>query len=307
MRIAITGASGFIGGALCNFFASHGWQVYAIASPNSPIGFLSSQQAVHIRLPSAELETILEEFKPSLLIHAAGSASVMQSLTSPMKDFLSGPPVVFSVLEAVRNKSPDTRCIFLSSAAVYGNPSELPITEDKELAPISPYGFHKLQSESLVKEFSVIYGLQAVNLRLFSIYGSGLRKQFFWDFCTKASRSNNVLLEGTGEECRDFMHIQDLCRAIDIVNQKGEYDGRSINICSGNSYSIKEISSLLTEVTPGLRSIEFSGKVTQGVPSRWEAKSTFLDDCKFECRTSISQGAKDYVHWFFNQSKTGKN
>ena len=157
MKIAITGAGGFIGSRLRKQFLSMGHEVHALARQS----IQDSHLRCHIiNLPSGKIYPLLANIKPDVMIHAAGQSSVPNSVIDPAADFAAGPPVVFELLDALRIHSPETIFIFLSSAAVYGNPSSMPIKESSLAQPISPYGHHKLLSEMIVSEFASTYGFR---------------------------------------------------------------------------------------------------------------------------------------------------
>ena len=194
--------------------------------------------------------------------------------------------------------SPRTRFVFLSSAAVYGKPEVLPVEERASLKPISPYGFHKLQCESLVQEFSQTYDIEALSLRIFSSYGAGLKKQFLWDFCRKASACNQLTLQGSGNETRDFIHISDLVRCVDHLDRHVVFDGSSINVCSGTATPIAELAEMLAAHFPHYLSISFSGELPAGVPDRWLGDDSVLRETGFRCLTAMEAGVADYVRWY---------
>ena len=128
--VLVIGVAGFIGRYIARYFSEQGWSVIGIDnSPpeNAPLANLSKYY--RLQLPNAELATVLQEKSPELCIHCAGRASVGQSITDPSADFYSGTVLTFEILNSLRLYSPDCRFIFLSSAAVYGNPESLPIRE----------------------------------------------------------------------------------------------------------------------------------------------------------------------------------
>jgi nucleoside-diphosphate-sugar epimerase len=123
----------------------------------------------------------------------------------------------------------------------------LPITEDATISPISPYGIHKAVTESLLINYSIIFGLSLTIFRLFSVYGPGLKKQLIWDVFIKsliAARNgrNELLLLGTGNETRDFIYIDDVCEAI-LLNIKSKTLSNIdiYNLGSGIQSSVYEI------------------------------------------------------------------
>ncbi len=146
--VLITGVAGFIGRYVARYFSKQEWNVVGTDnSPpeNAPLSDLSSY--LRLQLPNSEFSLLLRVHNPDALIHCAGSASVTSSVYDPAADFYSNTLLVFDILDSLRIHASTCKFIFLSSAAVYGNPSKLPIDEAHPVAPISPYGFHKLQSE----------------------------------------------------------------------------------------------------------------------------------------------------------------
>ena len=104
------------------------------------------------------------------------------------------------------------RVVFVSSAAVYGNPPSLPVDEKATPCPMSPYGRHKVECEQLLREFHERIELPSVSLRVFSAYGEGLRRQIFWDVCVQALANGEIRLHGSGSETRDFVHAYDVAK-----------------------------------------------------------------------------------------------
>ena len=134
-------------------------------------------------------------------------------MSDPGDDFRINTSMTFETLEAVRTQVPDCHFLLASSAAVYGEPPSLPVTEDAPLRPLSPYGFHKMQAEAMCREYAALHGLTTTALRIFSAYGPGLRRQVLWDICHKALTSPPVRLHGTGSESRDFVFVDDIAAA----------------------------------------------------------------------------------------------
>jgi UDP-glucose 4-epimerase len=157
--ILITGVAGFIGRYIARYFFQKGWKVWGIdnSSPeNAPLSMLTEYH--QLRLPNQDFNRLLKQKSPTLCVHCAGRASVGLSLEYPSEDFYANTVLTFELLNTIRINAPQCKFIFLSSAAVYGNPTTLPVSETQVTMPISPYGFHKLQSEQLCSEFNHIYG-----------------------------------------------------------------------------------------------------------------------------------------------------
>lgn len=297
MRSAIvTGAGGFLGSAVGRCFSRQKWSVIGLGSS---VDTTASWDAFYpLMLPNPRLTELLSIHQPDVLIHCVGSASVPSSFTAPDRDFVASPVVLQELLEQVRRVSPRSRVIFLSSAAVYGSPRQLPISEQDELNPESPYGFHKRMCEELCEEYSRFFGIQTAVVRIFSAYGPGLRRQVVWDICEKALRESEVLLQGTGEESRDFVYVDDAAAALLRIAMQAECVGEAYNLASGIETNIEELAKLIvSRLAPGKR-IRFSGQKPQGMPQRWRADISSLHKLDFQNMYSFEAGLDKTLAWY---------
>ena len=96
----------------------------------------------------------------------------------------------------------------------------MPIKESSPIRPLSPYGFHKAMAEKLCEEYYTFFGIATCSLRIFSAFGPGLRKQLLWDIYNKSKSLNSIELFGTGNESCDYIYIDDIVRAIELVIRK---------------------------------------------------------------------------------------
>jgi UDP-glucose 4-epimerase len=127
------------------------------------------------------MRTMLDDFAPDVIFHLAGNSSVPQSLLHPARDLQSNLMPTLRLLENLKNRSSAPLLVFASSAAVYGEPSYVPVDEQHPTCPTSPYGVSKLRAEQYITVYSELYGIRAVLLRLFPVYGPGQRKQIVYD------------------------------------------------------------------------------------------------------------------------------
>ena len=239
--------------------------------------------------------------KPDLIVHCAGSAVVGESFNNPYIDFQANVSTTLNVLEYIRLYSPHTRLVYPSSAGVYGKAAKLPISEDSQLNPVSPYGFHKKIAEELCLSYAKNYGLSISIVRLFSVYGDGLRKQIFWDACLKASKGNSEFF-GTGEETRDFIHIDDVTRLLYIAGENAEQGVCLINGGSGIQIKIRDIlSQLFTELKCN-KDIVFNSVYRAGDPMHYQADITKANLLGWYPKVSLDQGIKKYVEWFIKET-----
>ncbi|MGA7932345.1 MAG: NAD-dependent epimerase/dehydratase family protein [Kovacikia sp.] len=296
--VLITGVAGFIGRYVARQFAEEGWNVIGLGTrpgENAPMQSLSLYQ--QLRLPSDHLADLVQQIQPHVCIHCAARASVNLSVTEPDQDFSASVDVTFNLVNTLRLYAPQCRLIYLSSAAVYGNPKTLPISESQTPQPISPYGFHRLMSEQICAEFSKIYGLPTSIVRIFSAYGPGLRRQVLWDMCHKALTQPILKLQGTGTESRDFIHVRDIGKAIYVLAKHGPCQAEVYNLASGVETTIKELSNLVLEHLERNIAIEFDGVIRAGDPLNWKADITNIKQFGFTPEVSLQRGISVYAQW----------
>ncbi len=225
--------------------------------------------------------------------------SVQFSMENLIEDFNYNAVNTFQILDCIRKNSPASKFINLSSAAVYGNPKVIPIMEDTPLNPISPYGFHKEFAERICNEFSQLFGIKCLSLRIFSVYGPGLKKQILWDINKKIqeSKESRIELFGSGEESRDFIYVDDLVNAIQLIANKGDFKGEVYNVANGQEITIKEVATLfVNEINPNIK-LNFIGKTRVGDPVNWQADIAKLKMLGYQPQISIHQGLKNYARW----------
>ena len=304
-NILVTGARGFLGSHSCQYFGQRGHSITGVDKFAPPL--LSSDiypnllRFYEIHLPDDTFISILREFQPDLLIHCAGSASVPYSMQEPHDDFKQSAGVTAFILEALRKHLPACHFIFLSSAAVYGNPNMLPISEETPCQPISPYGYHKYMCEMLCQEYASIYGIKSAILRIFSAYGERLRKQALFDLCRKFTdpSSKTVEVYGTGNETRDFIHAIDIAQSIDWIFKAGA--SGIFNIASGIQTPISTIADLIKQSLKSDKDIAYSGLSRPGDPLHWQADISRLSALGFVPKISLPEGIMSYSHWFVSE------
>ncbi len=302
MKILIIGADGFIGGHCANYFSKKFNNVFLAGTKKDGILNKNYYLLTH---ENTDFNLLFQHNEYDICINASGYANVSLSFENPAKDFELNVVNVHKILLAIRRYNPKCRLINFSSAAVYGNPIKLPITENSKLLPLSPYGFHKLQSESLLTEYHKFFGIHTCSLRVFSAYGVGLKKQIFWDLYQKINQKikNNIDIEifGTGEESRDFIFIDDLIFAIDLIIQKANFEGECINVSSGIETKIKDVVSIFYENWDKNIAFNFSGKIKIGDPNNWKADIKQLEQMGFISQVSIYEGINKYIKWLKEQ------
>ena len=297
----ITGSSGFLGSRLKALLIEHGYHLTTIdrsavnSSPRcvSIVGDLSTLNLSHC-LPHQEYD---------VCFHFAGPSSVPNSWDDPLGDFTGGLPGTLNLINFLANKYPACQLLLASSAAVYGNPEFLPVTETSLVAPISPYGIHKALAEQVCIHYARLYSHPLRILRIFSAYGVGLRRQLLWDVSRKlahasASSQESIPLWGTGMETRDFIHVDDVAEAaLCIANTRFDSLVEILNVASGAEITIKEVVRHMCRFWGGDIEPEFQGSNRPGDPTQWRADISPLKDIGFCPAIPFDFGLQCYVHW----------
>ena len=303
-RILVTGGSGFIGSHLVETLLLDGADVTVVNRPleGKPDVLASVRTAVrqvHIDLREPAFEALLTESRFDGVFHLAGTASVPQSVAEPYKDFENNLGLAMHLLELIRTRRPDTPVLFASSAAVYGNPTQLPTTESAATHPISPYGATRLAIESYAAVYSRQYQIPVASLRFFSVYGPRQRQLVVYDLINKLSTNPATLtLIGTGTETRDLIHVRDVARAAIAVLDRGTLEGEPYNIAVGQPRSIRELADLISEAMQVNPRISVTGRGRTGDPINWTADITRIRALGFVPEIDLRDGIADTVEWY---------
>lgn len=208
---------------------------------------------------------------PTMVFHCAGGASVGKSIDDPITDYRDTVDASRILFEWLASRCPRARVITMSSAAVYGCADTPLQSEVDDPNPISPYGKHKLQVEEMAKEFWQTARLRVLPVRLFSLYGPGLRKQLFWDIARRVicDGERQLTLRGTGTEQRDWVDVAYAAEVLDrLAGLDGLFEGppEPINLGTGKPLTVRQAAqTFLSALDAGVQ-LTFSGVDTFGDP-----------------------------------------
>lgn len=299
----VTGAKGFIGRNLARHLANEHRRVLGVGHglwPDTEAREWGVSSWINGEVDASTLQSLTTiGGVPTRVFHVAGGSSVGASIANPHEDYNRTVATTARLVDWLRTNASDASLLVLSSAAVYGSAFREPIEEQSEPNPVSPYGFHKLMMENLCRSYSENFGLRCSIVRLFSVYGPGLRKQLLWDLCTRLSENPRQLtLSGTGNELRDWTEISDVVRLIEAASLADCPGFVSMNGGSGVPTSVSTIAQLLLDSWGSSASVAFNGLARRGDPHSMVAAGGFAKREGFDWRVSVKDGIARYVHWF---------
>ncbi|TYL37508.1 UDP-glucose 4-epimerase [Natronococcus pandeyae] len=190
-----------------------------------------------------------------VIFHHAAVVSVSQSVAAPRQSNRTNVDATLLVLEQARQE--DARVVTASSAAVYGHPAELPVSETAATEPTSPYGIQKLALDQYTRRYAELYDLPTVALRYFNVYGprqQGPYSGVISAFLEQARADDPITIDGDGEQTRDFVHVSDVVQA-NLLAATTEETGEAYNVGTGDRITIRELAETIRDATDSSSSI----------------------------------------------------
>jgi UDP-glucose 4-epimerase len=265
-RILVTGGAGYIGSVLTELLAARGFQPVVLdnlaqghleaVSPGTPVAIADLQDR-------DALEDVFSKHGIEAVIHLAAVSVVGDSMGQPLRYYRENVIGLINLLIAMRVAGVNT-LVFSSTAAVYGEPQQIPISEMCPMAPINPYGWTKLMCEQILADTGRAHGLCYASLRYFNVAGATQR-------CGEAHRPETHLIPrvldvalgqqphveiyGTdyptpdGTCIRDYIHVVDLAEAHLLALEAAKRASGIYNLGSSAGYSVREVIACAEKVT----------------------------------------------------------
>lgn len=260
--VLITGGAGFIGSTLANYLMKQGNQVVIIDDLSmGNLDNLDDLQKIKVNIGSITDKKLLQEifftYQFNYIFHLGAIASVADSVENPAETHKVNFESTLLILELIRKSQRNlNRLVFSSSAAVYGDELTLPKSESESIIrPLTPYAVDKYSSERYVLNYYSLYGIPTSAVRFFNVYGpkqnpaspySGVisillnaYKKFKIDSMTKFN------VYGNGEQTRDFVFIEDVIAALQLIATSEKSLGEVYNVGTGKSTSLNDIIEIL--------------------------------------------------------------
>jgi nucleoside-diphosphate-sugar epimerase len=304
----VTGAAGFIGSALSKELLRRGHTV---------VGVDSLTDYYDIRLKERNLADVASDRftfycdslndidLPGLLhdvdwvFHQAGQPGVRKSWGTDFAIYVrENIEATQKLLEAARTSRRLKRLIYASSSSIYGDARSFPTREDALPRPRSPYGVTKLAAENLCSLYAENFGIPAVSLRYFTVYGPGQRSDMAFTRFIKAAVTNRIItIYGSGQQIRDFTYIDDVVRANVLAAEVGAEPGSIFNVAGGCSVSVNDVLGLLSEMTGEALRVEYCDNAAGDV-RRTGGDTTRIDELlNWKPVIGIEEGFGNQFKW----------
>ena len=247
-RILVTGGAGFIGFHLCRKLTDVDLDVtiYDNLSSGKIENVKDAPKAKFVKGDILDSKKLCDMEKTDVIIHLAAQVVVPYSMENPTEDFETNARGTLNVLEKARKD--DSRLVFASSAAVYGNPGLLPTPETYGFHPFSCYGLSKVVGEEYCQMYNSQYGLDITVVRFANVYGSRCHGVIN-DFLDKLEKNPKRLeIIGTGQQSRDFVNVADTVNAITFAASRKNAIGQTYNIGFGKTTKIIDLAHMILRI-----------------------------------------------------------
>jgi nucleoside-diphosphate-sugar epimerase len=307
MKALVTGAAGFIGSHLASALLDKGATVVGLdcftdyyARPLKERNLDANRRRDGFRFVEAPLQ---EADLPALLqgmthvFHLAAQAGVRKSWGRDFRTYTeNNVDATQKLLEACVGR-PLHRFVHASSSSVYGDRAPIPMKEDALPQPVSPYGVTKMAAEQLGYLYHVNYGVPAVAMRYFTVYGPRQRPDMAFNrFIRAALDGTPITLYGDGEQTRDFTFVADAVAATIAGGERG-VPGTAYNIGGGARVSMNQVLQIIERIHG--RPL----KVNREAAQKGDMRDTFADtslarrDLGFTPMVSLEEGIRAEYEW----------
>lgn len=300
-NVVVTGGAGFVGSYLTEALVMKGYKVIVVDNfsdaPRRNLRHIRSDyQLIEADVRDDQLYRKLR--KVDIIFHLAANANVPRSVQEPLFDASTNILGTINMLNVARDCGAEF--ILASSAAVYGEPTTVPMSEEHRLHPVSPYGMSKLAAEHYVQLYRELYGVRNKIIRLFNVYGPRQRRFVVYDFTRKIlSSEHEVVVLGSGRQVRSQIYASDAAHAFITVAERGEE--QIYNVGSTNVLNVTELMQKMLAVFGIERNMRTTETSWDGDIQRLVPDVTRLQKLGFREKVSHEEGLSNYRDWYLNE------
>ena len=310
MIYLITGGAGFIGSHLVEALVASGNKVrvlddFSTGKRANIDGFGDSVEVIEGDIRDRDVVRHAMQ-GVARVVHLAALVSVPESIAHPDDCFEINARGTQVVLDEAR-RAGVTQLVLASSAAVYGDNTNLPLSEHETPCPLSPYGLDKLYGEQLGKLYQELYGIEVTALRFFNVFGprqdpSSPYSGVISIFMEKMTAGNQLNIFGDGEQTRDFVYVKDLVAAIMGSFQHHSAAFRVFNVGSGHQVSINDLLRVLSKQVSGEVSAQYAAARDGDIVHSLADTSAIANALDFTPTHSLADGLSETLAWYLKST-----
>lgn len=249
-------------------------------------------------LGTGDFARILRDRGIDAVFDFAGYADPPRSFEEPLDTLEENTAATVRRLEALQQIPQDAIYVYASSAAVYGAEPQVPLREESEPAPLSPYAVSKLAGEQYVAQYHRAHGLPAIALRMFSVYGPGQRKQVVYDLIRRALLDDGALeVFSPPDVTRDFVNVRDVAEAAVALAERAPARGEIYNVASGRETTMRDLATTILDAAGIDKQIEFDEELRAGSAARNFGSTERIRELGVEPSTPLDEGIGATVEW----------
>ncbi|TRZ89727.1 NAD-dependent epimerase/dehydratase family protein [bacterium] len=307
MKAIVTGAAGFIGSNLCQKLLADGFSVTGIDSftdfyPRwikerniSPLRVHNEFEFLDQDLDDLDTVGILEG--ADCVFHLAAQAGVRASWGRNFDIYLKNNIRVTQKLLEASKGLPLKKFIYASSSSVYGLTPTLPMLETNPVHPLSPYGVSKLAAEQLCFLYHKNFGVPAMSLRFFTVYGPSQRPDMaFHKFFKALAEDREIAVFGDGQQTRDFTFVDDIVQASLAALVSGK-PGETYNVGGGHRKKLADVIRLMEDISRMKARVLWTEKQKGDVPDTWADIRKARQDLGYSPKTRLDEGLEQEWRW----------
>ena len=305
-RVLVAGGAGFIGSHTVDLLLKQNIPVRVLDNLSS--GFRHNLPAEHELLEFIEGDICDAELVDKCMqdvshcLNLAAQVSVVNSLEDPAFSAQQNILGFVNIIHSANQHKID-RLVYASSAAIYGEPSQLPLTEDVPMKQLSPYGLEKAVNEQYCELFNHLYGLSTQGQRFFNVYGPRQDPKSPYAgvialFVDKITAKQSVTVFGDGENTRDFIFIEDVARA-NVAALKANYQG-ACNIATGKKTSLLDLIHTLSDLADFTPEIKFEPAREGDIVHSLASPALMNKELQVVADTSLKDGLNRLITYQIN-------
>ena len=301
----VTGAAGFIGGALAKRLINEGHYVVTIDNLSTGLeeNIPDGVDFIHGDCADAIIVEQLPDKKYEAILHIAGQSSGEISFDDPIYDIRTNAESTLLLLKYALKKQCQ-RFIYAGTMSVYGIKPDHAVSEEEGCMPQSFYGVAKLASEHYMRIYQH-YGINSTSLRLFNVYGPGqnmlnLRQGMVSIFMAQMIENNHVHIKGSKSRFRDFVYIDDVVESFIQCLTRQKTWGQNINIAAGRKTTISELMDIILNEYNKEVTIEYSGSTEGDIHGIWANIDKMQSVFGLPNITKLEDGVKKMLSWASN-------